>query len=298
MSLYYASLNNSGATWTTNSAPHLVWNSITCSSDGTKLAASVNGGGIYTSTNSGTTWTQQTNAPNANLVSIASSADGNKLVACVLDGGLIYNSTNAGATWTSNSVPNWYWNSVASSADGNILVAAGTYNQICVSTNSGNTWQSRVNFSPPAAVNPEWHSVACSADGTKMVAMCSYYSSFPSFSILASTNSGTSWKIVSAINQNWKAVASSADGKEFVAVSGGVYISQTVPTPQLNLVATNDSLTLSWIVPSTNFVLQQSSDLQNWTNTAITPMLNLTNLQEQVILSPTNGSGFYRLKTP
>jgi len=28
------------------------------------------------------------------------------------------------------------------------------------------------------------------------------------------------------------------------------------------------------------------------------PALNLTNLQDKVVLSSTNGSGFYRLKTP
>jgi hypothetical protein len=47
-----------------------------------------------------------------------------------------------------------------------------------------------------------------------------------------------------------------------------------------------------------NFVLQQSSDLASWTDMTDTPALNLTNLQNEVVLSPTNGSGFYRLKTP
>jgi hypothetical protein len=51
-------------------------------------------------------------------------------------------------------------------------------------------------------------------------------------------------------------------------------------------------------LPSTNFVLQQSSDLASWTDMTDTPALNLTNLQNEVVLSPTNGSGFYRLKTP
>ena len=58
------------------------------------------------------------------------------------------------------------------------------------------------------------------------------------------------------------------------------------------------NLTVSWIVPSTNFVLQQSPDLSSWTDVTDTPALNLTNLQNEVVLSPTNGSGFYRLKTP
>ena len=81
---------NSGQTWTQwtqTSAPHLGWLSVASSSDGTKLAAVVDGGGIYTSTNSGATWTQ-TSAPYLAWQSIASSSDGNKLVAVVYGGGI------------------------------------------------------------------------------------------------------------------------------------------------------------------------------------------------------------------
>jgi hypothetical protein len=50
-------------------------------------------------------------------------------------------------------------------------------------------------------------------------------------------------------------------------------------------------------VPSTNFVLQQNPDLTaiGWENLTNTPVLNLTNLQNEVILSPSNSSGFFRL---
>jgi len=44
--------------------------------------------------------------------------------------------------------------------------------------------------------------------------------------------------------------------------------------------------------------MQQSSDLQNWTNMTNTPVLNLTTLQNQVNLSPPGCNVFYRLKTP
>jgi len=62
--------------------------------------------------------------------------------------------------------------------------------------------------------------------------------------------------------------------------------------------ASNGNLTLSWIVPSANFVMQQSSDLINWTDAVATPTLNLTSLQNEVTLPLTGSSGFYRLKTP
>jgi hypothetical protein len=76
-----------------------------------------------------------------------------------------------------------------------------------------------------------------------------------------------------------------------------IWTSQAMPTPRLNIAPTNSNLKLSWIVPSTNFVLQQSLDLSSWTNVTDAPALNLTNLQDEVIQSPTNGSGFYRLES-
>jgi hypothetical protein len=75
---------------------------------------------------------------------------------------------------------------------------------------------------------------------------------------------------------------------------GGIYTWQTTPAPQLNLAASSTNLFLSWIVPSTNFVLQQSPDLISWEDVTNTTTLNLTNLQNQITLLPANSS-FFRL---
>ncbi|HEY5298864.1 MAG TPA: hypothetical protein VIK59_13235 [Verrucomicrobiae bacterium] len=48
-------------------------------------------------------------------------------------------------------------------------------------------------------------------------------------------------------------------------------------------------------MPSTNFVLQQSSDLISWSSVTATPALNLTNLNNELMLSPSNSNGFFRL---
>jgi hypothetical protein len=171
------------------------------------------GGGAYTSTNSGNTWTSSTGLPTNSSWYAASSADGTKLVV-VARNGLIYSTTNSGANWNWNSLP------------------AGTPSQ-------------------------QWHSAASSADGGKLVAV-------------AANNT-----------------------------SGAIWTSHSPPaTPQMNLAPANGNLTLSWTVPSTNFMMQQCSDLGGWKDMTNTPVLNLTNLQNEVILSPTNSSGFYRLKTP
>ena len=74
------------------------WYSITSSSDGTKLAAVVYNGNIWTSTDSGATWTENTSVGSTKgWVSITSSSDGAKLAAVVSNGN-IWTSTDSGAT--------------------------------------------------------------------------------------------------------------------------------------------------------------------------------------------------------
>jgi hypothetical protein len=100
----------------------------------------------------------------------------------------------------------------------------------------------------------------------------------------------------------WQSVASSADGNKLVAAvrNGGIYTWQSAPTPQLNLTFSNNHFALSWLVPSTNFLLQQNSDLSttSWTDVTNPPVLNLTNLQNEVTLPSPGSNVFYRLKTP
>jgi hypothetical protein len=80
--------------------------------------------------------------------------------------------------------------------------------------------------------------------------------------------------------------------------SGLSYTAQSVSAPELNLAPLHTNVALSWIIPSTNFVLQQSSDLTAWVDVTNKPALNITNLQNEVTISPSNSSSFYRLKTP
>ena len=72
-----------GATWTARESSR-GWYAIASSADGTKLAAGVIGGQIYTSIDAGATWTARDS--NRNWYAIASSADGTKMVAGVNGG--------------------------------------------------------------------------------------------------------------------------------------------------------------------------------------------------------------------
>jgi photosystem II stability/assembly factor-like uncharacterized protein len=308
--LIYTS-TNAGATWVSNSPPAEYWTSIASSADGTKLVAVASSNLIYTSTDSGVTWTSNTSVMDVQPWHFAvSSADGSILAIAAYQG-MIYISTNAGTTWTSVvSVPSTNWEAIVSSADGTKLAAIARSGLVYTSPDSGTTWRS--NNLPVG----QWTSLASSADGSKLVAAtCTRNTNSDEIdsdgSIYISTNLGANWTL-SAPGNCWGFVAASADGSKLVALIGtgvidgftevswnGIYAFQTTPSPQLNLVPSGSYLDVSWIIPSTNFVLQQNSDLSttNWTDMTNLPVLNLTNLQNEVILSPTNSSGFYRLKT-
>jgi photosystem II stability/assembly factor-like uncharacterized protein len=188
------------------------WTSVTSSADGSKLVAVAQSDQIYTSTDSGVTWTQRENG--RQWQSVASSADGSKLVAGARFG-QIYTSTDSGATWTPRE-SNRQWSSVASSADGSKLVTVAQGDQIYTSTDSGATWT-------PREGNRSWSSVASSADGSKLVAVTS---GGLGGQIYTSTDSGATWTPRES-NRSWLSVASSADGSKLVAVvqGGQIYTS-------------------------------------------------------------------------
>jgi hypothetical protein len=203
-----------GQTWNAGGSSVANWSAVASSSDGTKLAAAINNGNIYISTNAGASWVQQAaSVGNVYWSSIASSADGSKLVAAVgytifSTGQTGYIYTNSGATWA-HTGSSGNWSGVASSADGTKLVATDHNNNlIAVSSNGGVSWTT-TSFSSIL-----WTSVASSADGTKLVAAAE------GGQIYTSTNAGSSWQPrMGSVSTNWTALASSSDGTR-LAVTG------------------------------------------------------------------------------
>jgi len=178
---------------------------------------------LYTSANSGVTWTQQNNANSTNWVSIASSSDGTKLVA-VNKGQYIYTSTNSGVNWTQRMTDtNRNWIFVASNSDGTKLAAVVQNGGLYTSTDSGATWTLQSNAS-----SRNWSSVASNADGTKLAAVV-----FGGY-IYISTDSGVTWvEQTSAGTENWFSIASNADGRKLTAVvqNGYIYTYYDPPLP-------------------------------------------------------------------
>ena len=226
---------NLGASWIASGAPATnQYVSIASSSNGTRLvalgvsaqfirnsnsAAYVSFGGIYISTNSGTTW-GLTSAPTSGWTSVASSADGTHFVAAALpvffsDGevfiqGGVYVSANSGATWSLTSVPvDARASPVASSADGNRLVAVeGFGSGFYVSTNAGTTW----NLATISGAN-NLVSVALSADGTRLAAADALNG------VYISTNAGATWALSTPPTLGGcSSIAFSSDGTHLFAL--------------------------------------------------------------------------------
>ena len=92
------------------------------------------------------------------------------------------------------------------------------------------------------------------------------------------------WTATSAPTTNWQTIASSADGSRLVAA---VYSDGAGGGGEI----------VSWIIPSTNFALQQKADLSptKWNSVLVPPVLNVTNLRNEVSLPLTGDFGIYRL---
>lgn len=128
-----------GETWNERDAPSGGFNDIALSYDGSHIAAIINNFYIYTSTDGGATWVEQTEAGSREWKSISSSSDGTKIIALPTNG-LYYVSLDGGATWVSRSgAGSQFWSGIEMSADGSKVVAYTT-TSLLVSQDGGINW--------------------------------------------------------------------------------------------------------------------------------------------------------------
>lgn len=274
-----------GTNWTKLSLPSLSsFNGycLACSANASNLIAAAASGPIYFSTNSGANWSTAS-APSTNWVSLASSADGRRMVGAI-NVGNIYLSTNFGADWTPTDFPIQAWGSVCISADGKSIGATGANTYI--SRNGGAIWITN---------KISGNNIASSANGmTWMIAGAQIYTS---------SDGGVTW-VTNLSNWSWTGTMS-ADGGEIIVEqtsgSGGLtnWIGHATPSPRLNIQTTNGNLGISWLLPSTNFVLQQNADIatSNWVTIPGDPTLNFTNLNQEISVPVTTSNAFFRLTT-
>ncbi len=220
------------AAWTRKDAsipgPH-DWTRIVSSSDGTKLAAydfSTTGQGyVYTSIDSGATWTRRDGAGLRTWNDVAISGDGAQIIAItgsLSTTGYVYTSSDGGANWTEQVGAGLKaWNRVVSSTDGSKLAAlvltGSNLSAIYTSTDSGANWTERTN-----AGTKRWSSLAQSANGTKLAAAEFHLQggSLVGGNIFTSTDSGSTWATsTTAGDRAWGIIRASADGTHLAAAS-------------------------------------------------------------------------------
>ncbi len=213
-----------GANWT--QVYSLFWASaIASSSDGTKLVASAGraggaSGNIYTSTDSGLTWTVRAGAGSRIWLDLASSATGQYLIAAPYDGTYdLWTSADYGVNWVSRptggaGVGGMYWTQVAISADGSHMSAinggdaAGDVT-VLTSIDYGATWIKSLN---------EKGALASSADGLRLI---HGGGEIGASALEVSTDGGASWAGTVSGNHFWTALAMSDNGMNVVAAAYG-----------------------------------------------------------------------------
>ena len=209
------------------------WQTIVCSSDGTKVVAAVYNGNIWTSTDSGVTWTENTTSPGSTQSwwSLTSSDDGTKL-ACTTLGNKIWISTDSGITWAEKANTG-AWRRIASSADGTKLVAAKWGSNLWKSDDSGETWTEIT--TTVGGWGKNWYGVAMDSTGTKIAAVTQ-----TTGKIQISTDSGATWvergtsidhRVITVSSDFTKMATFSYNGNIWISNDSGVTWTENTTSP-------------------------------------------------------------------
>lgn len=210
---YLQKSTDGGVTWSnivsvgTSSS---TWSCAAMSADGTKMAACISSGAIYTSSDSGANWTLRSNAGNRVWGCIAISSDGASLAAGVV-AGFMYTSGDSGATWTQRSVST-NWVNVSMSTNGTKLVAVSSSGYVYTSSDSGANWTARI-----TDLVRVWGSCACSSDGSIMYVVENAVNG-----VRKSTDSGATWlsTTTTGVSTN-RTISCSADGSRLIMLYRG-----------------------------------------------------------------------------
>ncbi len=213
--------------WTRlDAAGSKAWDGIALSSNGTIMYAGIHAdtGRIWSSSNSGASWTEQTSGYSANYwAGLTTSYDGQHVTASTMGccgTGVIITSSNYGASWAPHG-PNISWVRVASSSDGSKQIASDNgysapTGQVYTSTDYGASWTATI------TTQADWRAVASSANGVNLAA--AQYGGY----IYTSSNSGANWtQRTIAGSRTWISLTMSADGTKIAATANdtNVYLS-------------------------------------------------------------------------
>lgn len=139
-----------------------------------------------------------------------------------------------------------------------------------------------------------WQGAASSASG-EVLAAATYRNQ-----VYISTDGGASWSSSNNPGQFVQSLTSAADGRMLYSFGDRVWFRRYPVWRRLSIRCSADLLCVSWTVPSRELLLQQSLEvtMTNWATLTNTPVLNLTNLQHEVRVSPSESAQFFRLVGP
>jgi hypothetical protein len=210
--------SDSGITWSqsvlTTTSGHAA---ITSSSSGQNLAAIVNNGFLYSSTDYGSLWFPLINSlPYYSFMpwfSISSSNSGQYIVASTIIGE-IYKSQNYGETWIKSLVTNSY-PLLSMSKSGKYIVAASNVGSIYISSDYGTSWTQLTTVNGLPSISEAWSAITISSTGQYIVA------SINNGYIYLSSNFGISWLKINFTSDLWSSLAISDSGQFIVATING-----------------------------------------------------------------------------
>jgi hypothetical protein len=195
---------------------------IASSASGENLTAVGEGGNIFTSSNYGSTWTDETEGTAASgqyWVDVSMSASGQYQTA-LANNADVWHSSNYGSTWTDvtagTSLSGNNWQDSTTSSSGQYVVAVN-YNDIFVSSDYGLHFTNET--AGTALTSDYWNNTTMSASGQYI------YVVSDSNAIYGSSNYGSSWSELvdnsSLTADGWSFVNSSASGQNLVASDYG-----------------------------------------------------------------------------
>jgi|HubBroStandDraft_6_1064221.scaffolds.fasta_scaffold00056_112 hypothetical protein len=208
------------------------WNGITLSLDASKMYTQLFGGDVYSSADTGVTWTDRA-AAGARFWVLGDCSDDGATVYMCEQWGFIYKSTDSGVSWTrlrGAGLPLGglaAWQQVSCSSDGSVVAAiVGSVAQgyIYVSHDGGDTWTQIT-----ALGKQTWFSVTVSGDGTRIAVFSAPFSftGAPGDDgfVHVSTDGGTTWTAATLTAANdtgspTNAVKYSRDGSHLYAAVG------------------------------------------------------------------------------
>ena len=232
--LVYTSAYTAYLTFTWFNSGHTIgsgsrlWDAVASDSDGSNLI--VGDGYIYTSDDSGATWTQRrpAGATDRTWQAIASDSDGSNLIVGAL-GGRLYTSSDYGVNWVERQPAGdvtTRWTSVASDGGGSHLIACeigggGSGGRVYTSSDSGVSWVERRPIDDNDYV---WRNVASDDDGSVLGATLN-----GSGDVYISTDSGSNWtaRQPGGGSASWWGISIDNDGSNLIVAAyiGRLYTS-------------------------------------------------------------------------